>query len=233
MLQKIANNLFGPASVSAKVNRFYELYKATLVFSLMMVPYMLVNLIFKVHPVTMPIYLIVGVWLYPNVMALLKVFTVVYGEDTTLKLGAYFRLYWQQLRRFLKPALVTGAAANLIIGGYLYEVALILTHKQLAFMIVPFIVIGTLATAALLQYIMISVKAPTLAWRSRLKLAIFMGWKYLGKSTIMAFLFVAWLSFANQAAFMNVLIVSMVIWWLLYRQLDGGLTKLAKQLDKE
>lgn len=227
MIHKLADDLLGPASMSSKISRFYELYKATLIFSLFVIPYMLVNIVFKPHIVTMPIYLVVGIWLYPNFMALLHVMTKIYAETTETKLKTYWVQYVQALRRFMAPGLKFGAISNVVIGIYLLEVGVIVSHKQIAFMIVPFIVLGTLAVSALIHYVMITVRSPKTPWRLRMRLAAFIGWKYLLKSVVVAFLFVAWLSFANQAAFLNVMIVSEVIWWLLYRSLNASMNKVA------
>lgn len=226
MFNKIFST-FGVESITTKINYFYESLKVNLISSAMMVPWMILNLVIKFSPATFLIYMLAGIWIYPNITTLLGLLKNIYDAEDTAKIKTYIKRYMQLFQsRFLKSVLI-GLLCNSAFSVFYLELQIINRHHEIAYSIIPFVVMGGFLIASVVYFL-------NFQWNDNLKmqtakkiqLALLVSWKYAVKSFMIALIIILWFSFGYNAPIINILIGNQIIWWVVYKLVDSTMNKL-------
>lgn len=223
MLNKFTK-IFGTQGVYTSTNYFYQLLVLNFWFSLMTLPWIMVNVVFKLTPLTAIFYLLAAVWLLPNIQAAFQLFSQITDESKSLKISSY----WQALRTGFSKKLYYSLLAVGVLGILLGEIYLILKVPVLNFLSPLFFVVIVFLSVSVMMAFYLN-REGILAMKPMIKTSLIMAWRNPVRTLVYFLLIALWMSIGYWIPLVNVLGGSVCFFYLLHVLFKRYLNKLYKK----
>jgi hypothetical protein len=220
MFSKI-REMFSSYSVYQKTNRFYQQFIASIFFSVLGIPWFLLNFSLIFGILTYVCYIIGTLSLLPNIHAFIDL--IVTDDDEKGSFRQYCHRYYLYFKKDLKLNILFLA----IVTALLIELNICLTHQKLQF-IVPIFFLALVVVIATLLRIYLSTLDENKVSRKQIRFLLLFSIRYLSQSFIFTLIILLWLSIGYYVPVMNVMLGNLLTFtWIANRH-----TKLTKKIMK-
>lgn len=207
---------FGVTSVTDKVNHFYEILKLTVIFTFWLLPWSILVAMLKFSLETSIFYMLISLWLLINVGVFFSLIKFVYMSTESHHLRVFWQLYRAELKSWWKYEFKAIALIVIVLSMFIIEVLVVIKIKDLAFLVYPILLLGSLFTASAFYLINFSYHTIDMSLTNSFVKAVSYSWRYPLSSLIIAMIFGMWLSFAYNAPILNFLFGNQLCFWSLY-----------------
>ena len=205
--------------------------KITIVFHIFISPWLILNTVIAANIGTLLIYGLIGLILYPNIDVFFTLINKQKNQES-MSISQVFQNYWTCLKSKLRMDVLSGIIFNMGIMFFLFDFFIVSKNVQLRFMIIPLLIIGSFLLALMMFYLTIPVlDKGSMLPAHKLKLAIFLSWRYPMRTIINFLLIILWFSLGYYAALFNILIGTQLICWLIFKNLVVTHSKMKRLLE--
>ena len=210
----------GRQMIFNKTNSFYRMFILNGFFTIFLIPWLIVNSILQFTQETYFIYLIVGVWVFPNIQTLFYCIKLLINEERLVS----FKEYLNNLKGNLKSGLIVGTVGMLVISFILFELMIVFNNSELLFFFPVFFLFILFFSASLLNVLFLNAREIS-ELKNKIKMSLFIGWRSVVKSIVCSCLLLLWLSLGYFIPLFNVMIGNVLIWGLIYKVINKNVNK--------
>ena len=196
---------FGPQNIYKYTTNFYQSIVGSLFFSLMLIPWFLLNGFLKFNIGTAFIYTLFLFWLLPNIQVYFEKTKIYKEEQRTIT----FKDYWQSLKKVYQNCWLAYLIMTIIASILIFEICVIVKNAQLIFLLpLFFIIVCLLSGLAMHSCYLNTMNIPL---KNSVKLAFYVGCRSFHKTLMIALLFLLWFSIGYFIPIANILFGNIVI----------------------
>lgn len=223
-MMKQFTKFFSSEGVYASTNYFYRLLVLNLWFSIMTLPWTLLNGIIKLAPLTYGFYVLTAVWVFPNIQTVFQLFKSTDDDNddrATLSFKAYRKQLWKNFSSKLHYSLIVSGFLGLLLG----ETYLILKVSFLRFLAPLFFIVVAFLTVSVIWAYYLNNEGQ-LSLKKMIQTSLIMAWRYPLKSILYFLIISLWASIGYWLPVVNFLVSNVGFFYLLHVLCKKHLKKL-------